>query len=206
MPFGLRTRVGPRSHVLDGVQIAPCQWVIFRGKNVPDMLNNTAVSCAKWLNQSRCHLGFRLGWAQGSMCWVGCTLVPPGEYHWKVHVQWRCGLLSNYLTTCYYCYNHYHHHFGNGRGILTKKWRFCNQLSNQVNMEEGPYVWLFTVWAGVFVVVWARLAIIPRLCREVISTEHWWQLNNNVVPWRLVPSSVVQQTLPHASPGITRDG
>jgi len=31
-----------------------------------------------------------------------CTLAPPGEYHWTVHVRRRCGLLSNY-THYLYC-------------------------------------------------------------------------------------------------------
>jgi len=35
MPFGVWTQVGQRNHVLDGVQIAPCQGAIFRGKNMP---------------------------------------------------------------------------------------------------------------------------------------------------------------------------
>ena len=32
MPFLLRSRVGPRKHVLDGVQIPPCKGTILRGK------------------------------------------------------------------------------------------------------------------------------------------------------------------------------
>jgi len=30
-----------------------------------------AMSCAKWLNRSRCHLGCGLGWAEGSMRYMG---------------------------------------------------------------------------------------------------------------------------------------
>jgi len=35
--------------------------------------------------------------------YMGCTLAPPEEYDWTVHVRRRCGLMSNYgtLTTCY---------------------------------------------------------------------------------------------------------
>jgi len=29
--------------------------------------------------------------------YMGCTLTPPGEYDWTVHVQRRCGLISNYF-------------------------------------------------------------------------------------------------------------
>jgi len=35
--------------------------------------------------------------AGGWSSMVGCTLAPPGEYHWIVHVRRRCGLLSNYF-------------------------------------------------------------------------------------------------------------
>ena len=53
----------------------------------------------KRLNRSRCCLGFELGWAGGSIYYVGCTLALPSEYHWTIHVRrWR-GLLSN-------CFDH----------------------------------------------------------------------------------------------------
>jgi len=35
-----------------------------------------------------------LGWAQGNMYYVGCTLASPVEYHCAIHVRRRCGLLS----------------------------------------------------------------------------------------------------------------
>ena len=35
MPFGLWTRVGPRNHVLDGVQISPWKGAILSGKGWP---------------------------------------------------------------------------------------------------------------------------------------------------------------------------
>jgi len=35
MPFGLRTRVGPRNHVLDGGPDPPCEVAILRGKGAP---------------------------------------------------------------------------------------------------------------------------------------------------------------------------
>ena len=41
MPFGVLTRLGPRNHVLDGVQITPCQGSIFRGRTCPGMPDNT---------------------------------------------------------------------------------------------------------------------------------------------------------------------
>jgi len=29
--------------------------------------------------------------------YMGCTLTPPGEYNWTIHVRRRCGLMSNYF-------------------------------------------------------------------------------------------------------------
>jgi len=34
--------------------------------------------------------------------YTGCTLAPPGEYEWTVHVQRRCGLMSNYFDHLFY--------------------------------------------------------------------------------------------------------
>jgi len=33
--------------------------------------------------------------------YMGCIFPPPGEYDWTVRVWRRCGLMSNYLTTCF---------------------------------------------------------------------------------------------------------
>ena len=64
------------------------------------------------------------------------------------------------------------------------------------------YVWLHTVWVGVFVVVRPRLASSSQLCRHLVSAERWWRPSVDVVLWRIVPARVVRQTLTHASPGI----
>jgi len=42
------------------------------------------------------------GCCHGNHFWLsiyGCTLAPPGEYDWTVHVWQRCGLMSN-------CFDH----------------------------------------------------------------------------------------------------
>ena len=77
----------------------------------------TLVSPAKRLHRSRCPSGCGLWWAQGIMYQIGihscqgtlpctatifvfvygCTLAPPGEYNWTVHVLRRYGLMSNYF-------------------------------------------------------------------------------------------------------------
>ena len=43
VPFGLRTQLGSRNHVLNGVQI-PWEGASLKGEDLP---NDTAVSCAK---------------------------------------------------------------------------------------------------------------------------------------------------------------
>ena len=64
------------------------------------------------------------------------------------------------------------------------------------------YVWLHTVWVGVFVVVRPWLASSSQLCQHLVSAERWWRPSVDVVQWRIVPARVVRQTLTHASPGI----
>jgi len=48
MPFGLRTWVGQRNHVLDGVQIPPWEWASLRGTGHPIVYKgHSAVICEK---------------------------------------------------------------------------------------------------------------------------------------------------------------
>ena len=49
MPFVLRTRVGPRNHVLDGARIPPVRRGNFEGRNGRPVVKymDTAVICAK---------------------------------------------------------------------------------------------------------------------------------------------------------------
>jgi len=60
MPFGLWTRVGPRKHVLDGVQIVMRRRNFFMGKDMPGPLSSAV---QKLLNR----FGFGLGSAQETM-------------------------------------------------------------------------------------------------------------------------------------------
>jgi len=50
-----------------------------------------------YLNRSRCRLGFGLGWAKVALWGWGCTVAPPGKYHWTIRVWRWCGLISNYF-------------------------------------------------------------------------------------------------------------
>jgi len=115
MPFGLWAWMGPRNHVLDwsrqvlrdvamatnfGTQFAITGFV---GYNFGCMIASGTLFDSRggflgsnYLMKRRCH---------GKHFWflyTGCTLAPPGEYDWTVRVRRQCGLMSNYLTTCYY--------------------------------------------------------------------------------------------------------
>jgi len=70
MPFGLRTRVSPRNHVLDGVQILPWLGAILRGKGRSIVKHRDTLQShvRKRLNRSRCRWGCGLEWAQRIVC------------------------------------------------------------------------------------------------------------------------------------------
>jgi len=66
MLFGLKTRVGPGNHVLDGGPDPSTEGAILRGRGIPLQSIGTLQSSAqKQPNRSRCRLGCGLGWAQG---------------------------------------------------------------------------------------------------------------------------------------------
>ena len=70
MSFGLRTRVCPVNHMLDGGSDPQWQVAILRGKGRPIVKYRDTLwsSVQKHLNRSRYHLGCGLGWDQGIMC------------------------------------------------------------------------------------------------------------------------------------------
>ena len=85
IPFGLRTRVRPDPH-------ANAAILKGNGWRVQKRLNRSSVFFEIWTRVGpRKHV---LG---------GVTLAPPGEYQWTVHVQRRCGLLSNYCDHLLQC-------------------------------------------------------------------------------------------------------
>jgi len=98
MPFGLRTPVGPRNHVLDGVQIPHGKGPFCGGKGRPIIKYRDTLwsSVQKRPNRSRCRLDCELGWAQGIMCWMGvhrCWGTLPWQPIWDaVCYNWLCGL------------------------------------------------------------------------------------------------------------------
>jgi len=76
MLFGLRTRVGPRNHVLDRVLDPPWKGAILRREGRPIVKYRDTVRSAvqKRLNQLICHLGCGFGWAQGIMYYMALQI------------------------------------------------------------------------------------------------------------------------------------
>jgi len=61
-------------------------------------LSLTVMSPAKTAEPSEIPFGMLTHMGPRKHYLIGCTLAPPGEYDWTVHMQWRCDLMSNYLT------------------------------------------------------------------------------------------------------------
>jgi len=98
VPFGLWTRMDPRNHVLDGVQI-PLGRGNFEGEKrqpIVKYMESLPWAVRKQLNRSRCHFGCGLGWVQESRhkMWVHIGVC---EYDWGIHVWWWRSPLSNYF-------------------------------------------------------------------------------------------------------------
>jgi len=70
MPFGLRTRVSPGNHVLDGGSDPPTEKGNFEGEGRPIVKYRDTLwsPVRKRLNRSRYRLGSGLGWAVGIVC------------------------------------------------------------------------------------------------------------------------------------------
>jgi len=58
---------------------------------------HSKMSCAKVAEPIEMSFGLwtRAGLRKDVLGGVRCTLAPLDEYHWTVHLRWRCGLLSN---------------------------------------------------------------------------------------------------------------
>jgi len=91
-PVGLRTRVGPGNHVLDGGSDPQWEGQFWRWKGRPIVKYRETMrsSVQKRLNRSRCRLGCWLGWAKESRnrwvqipVWEGAILGAKGA-HCKV--------------------------------------------------------------------------------------------------------------------------
>jgi len=83
MPFGVRTRVGPKNHVLDGGPDLPWEEAILRWKRAArcKVQQLSAVSCARTAEPIEIPFGFVLRWAKETYIAWGCTLAQPGKYH-----------------------------------------------------------------------------------------------------------------------------
>jgi len=80
MQFELRTRVGSKNHVLDGVPDPPWEEAISRGKRRPIVNYRDPLPWAvqKLLNRSRCRLALELGWPKETYIMWG-----PEDAHWR---------------------------------------------------------------------------------------------------------------------------
>jgi len=67
MTFGLWAQVDPRKHVLDGGPDPPYEEAILEKSMSVHAQRHSVMSCAKRLNRLRCHLGYGLGCAKGTM-------------------------------------------------------------------------------------------------------------------------------------------
>jgi len=82
MPFGLRTRVGPGNHVLDGGPDPPHgkgQFWGWKGRPMVKYRGTLLSSVQKRQNRSSCRLSCGLGWAQGIMCYLNGVQIPMGR-------------------------------------------------------------------------------------------------------------------------------
>jgi len=89
MMFGLWTRVGPRNHILDGVQITPCEGAIFRGKDTPADLSSLAAAY-EFVHRRRC----------GTSAVVAVRLTERTRFNHSCAAAMRT--LSNYFDHLFY--------------------------------------------------------------------------------------------------------
>jgi len=97
MPFGMLDRLDPRNHILDGSTDHHVNGQFWGGRACPDMPDNTLTwTVQKRLNQPRCRWGCGLGWAQGSMYYLGprspCegAVIRGKDMHG--HARWHCAI------------------------------------------------------------------------------------------------------------------
>jgi len=95
IPFGLRTRVDPRNHVLDGVYIPHAwEWRTLRWGSGGTL---SAVNCAKTVELIEMPFGLwtRVGRKKHGVTWghIGATW----QIRLIIRVRRRCGLMSNYF-------------------------------------------------------------------------------------------------------------
>ena len=83
MPFGVWSRVGPRNHILDGVQITRCKVAIFWGKREAHckVLRDSTLRCAKMAEPIEMPFWDMDLYGPNEAC-IGCqcALMQPGKY------------------------------------------------------------------------------------------------------------------------------
>ena len=114
MPFGMRTWVSSRNHVLDGSSDPPMGRGNLEGKGSPIVKYRDFLPCdaqfGLWTRVGRKKSKIQSYSPGGANLptWEG-TLAPPDEYDWSVRLRRRCGLFVKLLWPLiiiyfYYCY------------------------------------------------------------------------------------------------------
>ena len=82
-----------------GVQIPLWEGAILNQKGRPIVKYRDTLSCAvqNQLKQLKCRWVEVSGGSKEPCIRWRWTLAPPDEYHWTIHMRWRCGLLLNYF-------------------------------------------------------------------------------------------------------------
>ena len=111
MPYGFWGSYGPKESCrIMGSDPLPREWLILRGKWAPIVKYRDFMLRAMQnrLNRFRCWLGYGLGWAQQSMCYMGwgrhwhnlSNTAEPSVFRWA---EWSVGDANIWqitLTTC----------------------------------------------------------------------------------------------------------
>ena len=102
MPFGMLSRVNPRNHVLDRVQVPHKNGQFWGGGHAQTCQRTLCVSCAKTAEPIEMPFGLWIQVVPGKyVLHREYRLAPPSEYDWTVRVRRRCGHMLITLISCY---------------------------------------------------------------------------------------------------------
>ena len=102
MPFGMLSRVNPRNHVLDRVQVPHKNGQFWGGGHAQTCQMTLCVSCAKTAEPIEMPFGLWIQVVPGKyVLHREYRLAPPSEYDWTVRVRRRCGHMLITLISCY---------------------------------------------------------------------------------------------------------
>jgi len=94
---------GPKEACIRWASRSPCAGAILRGKWAAHFEDLLPWAVRKWLNRLRCLWDMDSDRPKEACVKWRCTLVPPGEYDWTIHVQRWCGLFVDLIWPLVYC-------------------------------------------------------------------------------------------------------